>query len=68
MCGGAGLLASPQAARLGVCAAPRCELVFVDISRNGSRRFCGTACQNRVKAAAYRARLQQQEVTGGASQ
>jgi predicted RNA-binding Zn ribbon-like protein len=40
--------------RLGVCTAPRCDRVYVDISRNGSRRFCSTACQNRVKAAAFR--------------
>jgi predicted RNA-binding Zn ribbon-like protein len=42
--------------RLGVCSAPRCDRVFVDTSRNGSRRFCSTACQNRVKAAAFRAK------------
>jgi predicted RNA-binding Zn ribbon-like protein len=30
--------------------------VFVDLSRNGSRRFCSAACQNRTKAAALRAR------------
>jgi predicted RNA-binding Zn ribbon-like protein len=42
--------------RLGVCAAPRCDRVYVDVSRNGSRRFCSTACQNRVKAAAFRAK------------
>jgi len=42
--------------RLGVCGAPACDRVFVDLSRNGSRRFCSTACQNRVKAAALRAR------------
>jgi predicted RNA-binding Zn ribbon-like protein len=40
--------------RLGVCTAPRCDRVYVDVSRNGSRRFCSTACQNRVKAAAFR--------------
>ena len=28
----------------------------VDVSRNGTRRFCSTACQNRVKAAAFRER------------
>lgn len=43
--------------RLGVCAAERCERVFVDRSRNAGRRFCSTACQNRTKTAAYRARL-----------
>lgn len=42
--------------RLGVCTAPRCDRVYVDTSRNGSRRFCSTACQNRVKAAAFRER------------
>jgi predicted RNA-binding Zn ribbon-like protein len=42
--------------RLGVCTAPRCDRVYVDVSRNGKRRFCSTSCQNRVKAAAFRAR------------
>jgi predicted RNA-binding Zn ribbon-like protein len=42
--------------RLGVCTAPRCDRVYVDVSRNGMRRFCSTLCQNRVKAAAFRAR------------
>ncbi|MEU9871232.1 CGNR zinc finger domain-containing protein [Actinomadura sp. NPDC048021] len=44
--------------RLGVCTAPNCDRVYVDTSRNGTRRFCSTACQNRVKAAAFRARAQ----------
>lgn len=42
--------------RLGVCTAPRCDRVYVDTSRNGSKRFCSTACQNRVKAGAFRGR------------
>ena len=42
--------------RLGVCTAPRCDRVYVDVSRNGTRRFCSTTCQNRVKTAAFRAR------------
>jgi predicted RNA-binding Zn ribbon-like protein len=42
--------------RLGVCSASRCDRVYVDTSRNGTRRFCSTACQNRVKAAAFRAK------------
>jgi predicted RNA-binding Zn ribbon-like protein len=42
--------------RLGVCTAPRCDRVYVDVSRNGTRRFCSTSCQSRVKAAAFRAR------------
>src|SRR6266571_463078 len=28
-----------------------------DTSRNGTRRYCSTSCQNRVKTAAFRARL-----------
>jgi predicted RNA-binding Zn ribbon-like protein len=42
--------------RLGVCTAPHCDRVYVDTSRNGSRRFCSTACQNRVEATAFRER------------
>lgn len=42
--------------RLGVCTAPHCDRVYVDTSRNGTRRFCSTVCQNRVKTAAFRAR------------
>jgi predicted RNA-binding Zn ribbon-like protein len=49
------VLGSDLGARLGVCTAPRCDRVYVDTSRNGTRRFCSTACQNRVKAAAFRA-------------
>jgi predicted RNA-binding Zn ribbon-like protein len=50
------VLGSEHADRLGVCSAVVCDRVFVDVSRNGTRRFCSTACQNRVKAAAHRAR------------
>lgn len=42
--------------RLGTCAATDCERVYFDTSRNGSRRFCSTACQNRMKMAAFRRR------------
>lgn len=45
-----------QGQRLGQCQAGSCELVFFDTTRNASRRFCGLSCQNRAKAAAYRAR------------
>jgi CGNR zinc finger/Putative stress-induced transcription regulator len=56
--------------RLGVCSAPACDRVFVDLSRNGSRRFCSTACQNRAKAAAFRERRAQpgSETAGDAAQ
>jgi predicted RNA-binding Zn ribbon-like protein len=49
------VLGSDQQGRLGVCTAPRCDRVFVDTSRNATRRFCSTSCQNRVKAASFRA-------------
>ncbi|MEV6911696.1 CGNR zinc finger domain-containing protein [Amycolatopsis sp. NPDC051071] len=42
--------------RVGLCAAPRCDQVYIDASQAQIKRFCGLACQNRVKAAAYRAR------------
>jgi len=42
--------------RLGTCAVEDCRRVFVDVSKNGSRRFCSTSCQNRVKSAAFRLR------------
>ena len=50
------VLGSDQHDRLGICTAPHCDRVYVDTSRNGTRRFCSTSCQNRVKTAAFRAR------------
>jgi predicted RNA-binding Zn ribbon-like protein len=50
------LLGAGEHGRLGVCEAPACDRVFVDTSKNGSRRFCSTPCQNRVKAATFRHR------------
>ena len=51
------VLGGPRYDRLGVCTAPGCDRVYVDTSRNGTRRYCSTSCQNRVKTAAFRARL-----------
>jgi predicted RNA-binding Zn ribbon-like protein len=53
------VLGNPAVDRLGVCRAEACDRVYVDVSRNGTRRFCSTACQNRVKAATYRRRRAQ---------
>ena len=50
------LIAEGWSSRLGRCQRESCGTAFVDTSRNGTRRFCSTACQNRVKAAAFRAR------------
>lgn len=50
-----------EADRLRVCAAPDCQAVFVDLSRNRSRRFHDVTCSNRVAAAAYRARQSEEQ-------
>ena len=43
--------------RLKTCAADDCDDVFLDTSRNRSRRFCDpTTCGNRANVAAFRAR------------
>jgi len=42
--------------RLRVCAAGDCDDVFVDLSRNRSRKFCDGTCGNNANVAAYRAR------------
>ncbi len=47
-----------EADRLRRCEAPGCEAVFVDLSKNRSRRYCDTGnCGNRQHVAAYRDRL-----------
>ncbi|HEV2757511.1 MAG TPA: CGNR zinc finger domain-containing protein [Actinomycetota bacterium] len=42
--------------RLGVCNADDCADVFVDTSRNRSRRYCDPSCSTRMNVAAFRAR------------
>lgn len=42
--------------RLGVCGADDCYDVFVDTSRNRSRRYCNNTCSTKMNVAAYRAR------------
>lgn len=43
--------------RLRVCAAPDCNAVLIDLSRNRSKRYCDArACGNRLHVAAYRKR------------
>lgn len=47
----------PDWARVKACRGPDCAWVFIDRSRNGSRRWCQMSeCGNRAKAAAFRAR------------
>ncbi|HEX4832526.1 MAG TPA: CGNR zinc finger domain-containing protein [Trebonia sp.] len=52
----ADVIRAGQLVRLRTCAAADCGDVLVDLSKNRSRRFCGTACANRVNVAAYRTR------------
>ncbi|WP_158880300.1 CGNR zinc finger domain-containing protein [Amycolatopsis anabasis] len=42
--------------RIGACGRAGCDLVFVDTSRNGRRRFCSTQCANRAHVADHRRR------------
>jgi predicted RNA-binding Zn ribbon-like protein len=49
--------ARPDWARVKACRGDDCRWVFVDGSRNGSRRWCAMAnCGNRAKVAAFRLR------------
>jgi predicted RNA-binding Zn ribbon-like protein len=42
--------------RLRVCETPPCRDVFIDVSKNGARRYCGTTCANRRRVAIFRER------------
>ena len=50
------MIGADCAHRLGICSAVGCDRVFVDVSKNASRRYCSTSCQNRTKTAAFRRR------------
>jgi predicted RNA-binding Zn ribbon-like protein len=50
------LIADGFGPRLGHCHRDGCPLVFVDISRNGRRRFCSVRCANATNVARHRAR------------
>jgi predicted RNA-binding Zn ribbon-like protein len=52
----AALVADYGFKRLGICAADGCTDVFVDTSRNKSRRYCNDVCSTRTNVAAHRAR------------
>ncbi len=54
------LLTGPYADRIRECDAHNCQLVFVDTSRPGRRRWCSMErCGNRHKLRAHRARRDQ---------
>jgi predicted RNA-binding Zn ribbon-like protein len=50
------LIRADELSRLATCADPACDGIVLDLSRNRSRRFCSTACGNRIAVANYRAR------------
>jgi hypothetical protein len=54
--GGLAHLVCEDPDRMGACARPACDLVFVDTSRNGRRRFCSTRCATRTHVADHRKR------------
>jgi hypothetical protein len=54
------VLAESGSVRFGVCAADGCSDVFVDMSRNRSRRYCNEICSTRMNVAAHRARAKAQ--------
>jgi predicted RNA-binding Zn ribbon-like protein len=50
------VIRADEADRLRVCAGADCEDLFIDLSRNRSRKFCAGTCGTRANVAAYRAR------------
>lgn len=51
------LLSGDHIARVRQCAAPTCQSIFLDTSRNGSRRFCSAAtCGTATRVRRFRAR------------
>ncbi|MGW1075135.1 CGNR zinc finger domain-containing protein [Streptomyces sp. NPDC002537] len=61
-----GVITTTGTDRLHVCVGNRCAEVFVDISRNQSRRYCSPLiCGNRASAAAHRARRKKEKAPQG---
>lgn len=54
------VIRSDQWDRVRICSADDCESVYVDYSKNGSKRYCDTGnCGNRMNVIAYRRRRAQ---------
>jgi predicted RNA-binding Zn ribbon-like protein len=49
--------------RLGLCSAPPCLSVYVDLSKNRSRKYCSQNCADRMNQAAYRRRQRWSEIS-----
>ena len=50
------VIRADETRRLARCEADDCSGVFVDLSKNASKRYCSTRCGNRMAARAHRAR------------
>lgn len=51
------VIRSDQYDRVRICSADDCDAVYIDYSRNGSKRYCDTGnCGNRMNVNAYRER------------
>jgi predicted RNA-binding Zn ribbon-like protein len=51
------VIRSDEYDRVRLCAADDCDAVYIDYSKNGSKRYCDTGnCGNRMNVIAYRAR------------
>lgn len=50
------VIRSDENGRLRVCEADDCTGLLIDLSRNGSKRFCSIRCGNRVNMIAFRER------------
>ncbi len=62
------LVVTGESCRVRSCASPTCREVFIDLSRNRSRRYCDSrTCGNRLHVAAYRARKAAAEPGRGGS-
>lgn len=52
----ADVIRSNETGRMRVCEAPDCTGLLLDLSRNGSKRFCSVRCGNRMNQVAHRER------------
>lgn len=50
------VIRSAETGRLRLCEAHACDGLLVDLSRNGSKRFCSIRCGNRMNMMAFRER------------
>ncbi|MFJ8896504.1 CGNR zinc finger domain-containing protein [Leifsonia sp. NPDC102414] len=58
------VIRSGETGRLRVCAADDCTGLLLDLSRNGSKRFCSVRCGNRMNMVAFRKRQDGEQAQG----